>query len=353
MSYRHNILLILLLVQQCVFGQPITDIKYYAYTNKAELFILHTYYEKALLYYDSAFVEKKVPFAKDRYNAAVCAALLKNNERCYSELKFVLDKGYKISNIQNQELFARFFETNYGKKIIEYDHTSPKPYNSFVRHTIDSLLDADQFFRIKEGSYAVYMDTIRRIDRSNVKVLNELIAKYGFPSEELIGVPDSSFIPISYRILMIHQQNGSPNRVYDYTDVLKKALQEGTIENHLAAELIGKCSGNDLPYGMDVCGVTKCVLGSTSSEAKIFGDPISNRDSVKWGCVILSQEMETKMNKNRKTIGLEDIKDSRAKAVFELKDKRFVFAIPTAYTIYSFDNKKEYEDAVKRMIVLQ
>jgi hypothetical protein len=350
---RYSYLFFFYFLQNSVFAQQLMDKEYYNYINSAELRIVDSDYWEALHFYDKAFQEKKIPFAKDRYNASVCAALLKMNLRCYSELRHVLDKGYAIANIKSKDVFYDFFKTDFGNKLIKYNQTSKKTYISTYRETLDSLFNADQFFRNKEGKYVLYIDTIRKIDRSNVDLLNKLISKYGFPSEELIGVSDSSFIPITYRILIIHQQSGSQTRVFDYTDIIKNALEEGKIEAHLAAELISKSSGNDL-YGIyESSGLIKCVLDSLNSVAGLSSNPNANYDGVKWGYLVLSPEREAEINLNRSKLGLESISDSRAKSIFLLKDKRFDFALPSSNSIFLFENKKEYEKALEKIILIK
>jgi hypothetical protein len=335
-----------------VLGQSLKDRNYYAHINKAELYVIDSNYSKAIVCYDSAFKEKEFPFAKDRYNAAVCAALLKKNEKCYLELKFVIDKGFGVDNLQTKEVFRTFFKTVYGNRLISYSQTTPKIYLPRYRKKLDSLFYTDQFFRKKEGKYAVYLDTIKKIDQSNVNILNALLLQFGFPSEELIGVPDDSFIPITYRSVIIHQQNGSLSRVFDYTSVLKKALEEGNIETHIAAELISKSSGYDT-YGIFGCGLTKYVLDSINSVAGVKTNPIANYDSIKWGYVMLPKGYEDEININRSKIGLETIGELRTKSVFLLKDKRFDFALPSSLSTFIYDNKPEYEDAIKNLIPIK
>jgi hypothetical protein len=340
-------------MQNLVFGQQLMDRNYYKYINGAELHIVDSGYLEALHCYDSAFQEKKAPFAKDRYNAAVCAALLKMNSRCYSELRYVLDKGYAISAIKSKEAFSDFFKTGFGNKLITYNQTARKTYISTYRKTLDSLYSADQFFRNKEGKYVVYMDTIKKIDQSNVETLNKLIREYGFPSEELVGVSDSSFAPITYRTLIIHQQNGSSSRIFDYTGIIRNAIEEEKIEPHLAAELISKSSGTDLYGAYESSGLVKCVFDPINSVAGMSSNPIVNYDSIKWGYLVLSPEREAALNVNRNKIGLESIQDLRTKSIFLLTDKRFDFAFPSSKSIFTFANKLEYEKALKNIILVK
>ncbi len=343
-------LLIFYFFQNPVSGQQVMDSNYNKYVNSAELRIVDSSYLEALDFYDRAFQERKFPYAKDRYNAAICAAILKMNARCYSELGLVLEKGYAISNIQAKGVFDDFLKTNFGKKLIKENKSSPKNYNSTYRKALDSLFEADQYFRNKEGNYVLYKDTINKIDKSNVAAFTKLIGKYGFPTEELVGVPDTSFIPIPYRTLIVHQLSNNPSRAFDYTELIKKALEEGKIETHLAAELISKSSGDDLYGFYESSELVKCVLHFPNSDASESGNIYPDYDSTKWGYLELPPEREASLNLKRNKLGLESLKDSRIKSFFLLKDNRFDFAMQTDQTIYGYENKLDYENAIKKVV---
>jgi hypothetical protein len=326
-------------------------IVYSNYINKAELRITDKKFSEALIYYDSALSVKKIPFARDAYNAAVCAAIVKNNNKCYSYLKTLIDKGSSLKYIQSVDVLNDFLKTKNGRQLVEYTKHNDVHYNRRLRSIIDSLEAADQFFRQKEGKYAVYMDTIKKIDASNAFSLVKFVDQYGFPSEEMIGINDDILtLQLPYYAIIAHQQNGSPSSVMNFSEILKTALKNGEIEPHIATELIDKSNGED-EYGTEAYGLTKYVLDSISPAQMQYSNPVQNHDSAKWGYVNINVQYETKLNSNRTSIGLGTIKEGRQKGIYEqLRDKRFHLS---TYSVYFFDKKDQFEEYSKQLIFVK
>ena len=288
-------------------------IQYSHYVNNAELSIADKKYSEALVFYDSVVSVKSNLFAKDALNAAICAGILKNNNMCYAYLKLLIDKGIFIENFKSINVLSDFLKTKIGKKLIDYSKHNDGKFNKKARYTIDSLEKADQFFRNKKGKYVVYMDTIKKIDANNALFLVKFIEMYGFPNEDMVGIVDDSLLnfsqPLYYGIL-IHQQNGSPSSVMNFSEILTTALKNGDIEPNIAVELIDKSNGSD-EYGSEVCGLTKYVFDSISSSKNQFSNPVQNYDSLNtWGYINLNLQYETKLNNNRNNIGLGTVMES-------------------------------------------
>ncbi len=339
-----------------IYGQMSLSLKkYYSNTNNAELSIVDSNYLKAINYYDSAFASKASPFAIDIYNAAVCAVLLNKNEKCYSLLTKIIDKGYKINNFQKKQVFNEFFKTEWGKNLLKYSENINIYYNLKLRHTLDSLFYMDQLFRKKVGEdkpYSFYEDTITKTDISNTKFLNKLIVKYGFPSEDLIGLNDSSLVDQPYYILIIHQQSGSPSRIYDFTSEIINALYDGKINVHNASELITKSCGNDL-YGFFNSGIVKAVYDPSDTGKANYGID-KNYDNISWGYFQIPEEKEKKIDSVRQEIGLEKLRENRTKIVFRLKDTLFDFSkFSGENSIFSIPDKEFYEETIKNIIPLK
>lgn len=338
----------ILTLSNSTFCQP-DYISYSNYINKAELCITNKKFSEALTYYDSALLEKKTPFARDAYNAAICAAIIKNNSKCYSYLKVMVDKGVSLAYLQSIDVLKEFLKTKTGKQLIEYTEHTDVHFSKRLRHIIDSLETADQFFRLKEGKYVVYMDTIKKIDASNAFNLVKFINEYGFPSEEMIGVTDTT-LQLPYYAIIAHQQNGSPSSVMNFSEILRTALKNGEIEPHIGTELIDKSDGTD-KYGTEAYGLTKLVLDPISSAQAQYSNPVQNHDTAKWGYTNLDVQYETRLNANRTTIGLGTIQEGRQKGIFEqLSDKRFRLS---AYSVYFFEKKDEFEKYSKQLIFVK
>lgn len=333
-----------------VLSQP-NYVIYSNYINKAELCITDKKFSQALTYYDSALLIKKIPFARDAYNAAVCAAIVKNNNTCYSYLKMLLDKGGSLKHIQSVDVLNQFLQTKKGKQLIDYSKNNDVHYNKRLRYIIDSIEAADQFFREKEGKYVMYMDTIKKIDASNAFFLVKFIEEHGFPSEDLIGVKDDTLnLQLPYYAIIMHQQNGSPSSVMNFSEILIKALRNGDIEPHIATELIDRSNGTDV-YGTEAYGLTKFVLDSATSVKTQYSNPVQVYDSVKWGYVNINSTYLSKIDKNRDAIGLGKVEEGRKKGIYEqLRDNRFRL---TTYSVYVFSEKKEFEEYSKQLIFVK
>lgn len=326
-------------------------IAYSNYINKAELFITENKFSDALVYYDSARFVKSIPFARDAYNAAVCAASIKNDDKCYFYLKVLIDKGVSLKHMQSVDLLNYFLKTKKGKQLIDYTKHNDARYNKRLRSIIDSLEAADQFFRSKEGKYVVYIDTIKKIDASNAFFLVKFIEKYGFPSEEMIGIKDDSLsLQLPYYAIVMHQQNGSPSSVMNFSEILTKALKNSEIEPHIATELIDRSDGTD-KYGTEAYGLTKYVLDSATSVKTQYSNPVQVYNSIKWGYVNINPDYISKINKERNAIGLGTIEEGRKKGIYQqLKDNRFKL---TTFSVYVFSEKAQFDEYSKQLIFVE
>lgn len=334
----------------CILGQS-NYIAYSNYINKAELYITENKFSDALVYYDSTLSVKDIPFARDAYNAAVCAAMVKNDKKCYSYLKVLIDKGVSLKHIQSVDVLNCFLKTKKGKQLTDYTKHNDVHYNKRLRFIIDSLETADQFFRSKEGKYVVYMDTIKKIDASNAFFLVKFIEKYGFPSEEMIGIKDDSLsMQLPYYVIIMHQQNGSPSSVMNFSEILVKALRNNEIEPHIATELIDRSDGTDR-YGTEAYGLTKYVLDSATSVKAQYSNPVQVYNSVKWGYVNINPDYISKINKERNAIGIGSVEEGRKKGIYQqLKDKRFKL---TTFSVYVFSEKAQFEEYSKQLIFVE
>ena len=88
-TYRTYLLLLLLLFSGAGIQATAADyVKvYYPQINKAELLIVQQDYAGALETYQEAFAAVPRPFARDHYNAAVCAMLTDDEKRAIHYLE--------------------------------------------------------------------------------------------------------------------------------------------------------------------------------------------------------------------------------------------------------------------------
>jgi len=346
---RRNIIcsvLFILLCNNLHCQLPDSLINYYNHINKAELAIVDSNYSLALKNYQDAFRYSKVPFKKDVYNETICSALLNNYSKSYNNFKELLNYGYHIDSLINKVELNGFFVSKYGKKLKKYAKKDIKLYNTELREKYDSLFIADQFFRLKKGSYAVYGDTIEKIDNSNVHIIKGLISQYGFPSQKLVGLyPDFNYNSIL--IMIIHNQVGNRHGQYfNFTEILYDALYQGELDSRIAFQLIAGSTGVDT-YGYFISGVVKHGLDTNNNK--------DNKD-VKlsaWGFYRLKKEEEQECDEKRKDIGLCTLQELRIKTIFNLKDNRFLITNQGGKRIHYWLYEKDYQKAINNLIIIE
>ncbi|HCT71232.1 MAG TPA: hypothetical protein DF409_09610 [Bacteroidales bacterium] len=324
-------------------NQKNCDIRQYAYyTNLAELSITDSAYQKAIAYYDSASQFIDSPFAKDRYNKSVCYALSGNYEECRPVLLYLAGKGLDRQIIIDNPAFKEFLASEAGKDFpeLKIDLT----YNIRLRAIYDSIHEADQYFRRKhpKNYHDYYHDTITKIDASNVKLMNELIVQYGWPTEDLIGISDLGFL--KYEIIVILQSHTF--QIYNYSVDILKALEKGLIDMTTAAYLILWSNSRD-DFGLMEIGYVLHVFDPEGT-CKMGED--LNKYQHKAGFVQLPDETRQKYNSRRKEFGLESIENFRRKIIFSYKDNRFFFKYHGGKSGFTWSGYEDYEYAVKNMV---
>lgn len=318
------------------------NIRQYAqYVNLAELAITDSAYQKAIAYYDSAAQFIDSPFAKDRYNKTVCYALTGEYDKCRFGLLYLFGKSLDRQKIRDNPAFTEFLLSETGKDLL--DLKVELTYNTRLRSVYDSLHTADQYFRRKHPKdyHDFDHDTITKIDASNVKMMNELIVEYGWPTEDLIGIEDLGFQ--QYEIIIIHQHN-SRYKIYNYAEDLKKAYENCRIDVSKAAYLIMESMGQDNMRAMDA-GLVTYVFDPEGT--------YKNEDLMlyrhKTGFFRLQDDKKEAINQKRRTFGLEPIDDLRRKVMFSERDKRFCYNFNGGKTGFTTASIEDYEYAVKNI----
>ncbi|KAF0201371.1 MAG: hypothetical protein FD170_2688 [Bacteroidetes bacterium] len=323
--------------------QKTCNIRLYSYyTNLAELAIIDSTYEKALIYYDSAFNNTHSPFFRDRFNELVCNAITGNYQKCRAGAIFLMEKGLNRNLIKDNQAFSTFLLSIYGKDILELDIKST--YDIVLRAKYDSIVYSDQLFRKNHpGSYMDYYgDTINKIDASNVKLMNELIKNYGWPTMDIIGTYD--FGHPGFQTIIMHQ-SGSKNQVYNYSEDLYNAYENCLIEPDRVQFLIAHINyTNEL--NINYSGLTTIAYDTLN---------ICNRDNYrsfphKTGFVKIPDDKMAEINQERKTFGLESIGDLRRKVLYSQKDNRFHFKFMGGVQFFTISNIEDYNHLSKNLI---
>ena len=283
---------------------------YYSQINKAELAITERRYSIAVSNYKEAFSKVPNVFAKDLFNAAICATLNNDQDLAINFCRELLLKGTEITFILSQKIF-RSLESNASWQYLLEEYPALRrryllTVNLPIRKEIELMWARDQYFRIKPNGLLVYKDTISSIDQENITKLKEIIKKYNFPGEDLIGVDNPVSAPPFHSILYHHCQSKGSNLskgLADFQDFLLDAVRLGKLSPHRYATYA------DI-QGRPIYGNTAFYRIGKGGELRYLK---------------LAKREIKKINKRRINIGLEPLGDYRKKVLFSLEEKNFIF----------------------------
>jgi len=239
---------------------------YHPIINSAELAIVDTNYYEALEYYKAAFDNVKKPFAKDYYNAAICAAMLGKTNTVFNYLEKIVEKGYPSDSLRKDIFFHYVADTckAWGKfekqmRLVKPDinwevrdslnkiyrlgsksflapltedlrdhfaknHHLPQTIiikkngkDTTITKTVISIIDSLYFFNNLSGKLKLQQDSLRKINneifsKNQHFVYNsivKIIESNGYPDENLIGLSgrDSQNYSKDRRIFYFSEQN--------------------------------------------------------------------------------------------------------------------------------------------------
>lgn len=305
-------------------------------------------YEGALKTYQQAFTAVPHGFARDYYNAAVCAALTGHEKQGIDYLEKLVAKGISLEYLEQQEalepLRAHKAWKKFAKKYPKRRKAFRENTNIDLRADLDELWARDQYFRQAKGGLRVHADTIRKIEADNVKTLLAWISKHGYPGEVLIGLPDT--LEILPRFSIVIQRQTTARNGFDFNNVLTQAVQDGKLDPQAAAYLLDQQQGKNV-YRSKVLARVICNKPEDCKDDEEFGD-LSSRYLVQR----MSEEEEAKANELRQTLGLEPVADYREKVRYAIKDDRFKLGYDWAVTNYKVPSKEAAKVLVESMAIL-
>ncbi len=113
---------------------------YHPIINEAELAIVDTNYYEALDFYKEAFANVKKPFAKDYYNAAICAAMAGKLPLTLEYLEKIVEKGYPADSLRKDVFFHYVADTCKRWSTFEKQMKLVKPnINRELRDSLNKL----------------------------------------------------------------------------------------------------------------------------------------------------------------------------------------------------------------------
>lgn len=277
--------------------------------NNAELNFIQSKYKEALVDFSSAFKSTNNVFAKDYYNAALCAVRTKDFKKAYEYFDSLCSNGYSIKKISKNIHFTTFKKNKYYNKLASktYIISATKKSNQTYLY---NLLKDDQNLRLKNPRNYMEKESasdIKITDSLNVLKLNEFVRKNGFPNEFNCGI-DSNYLNYNpAEIVIIHQQFGSQTRIYNYSILILEALKKESILPHNGLNLYSRCAGGDSLFAND------CFFSIEQPNGKYknaYFTKINNEEII---------------NKRRLEYNLEIIEDYKKKMFYFLKHNDFIF----------------------------
>ncbi|MCJ8164769.1 hypothetical protein MKJ04_07930 [Pontibacter sp. E15-1] len=294
---------------------PDYTLAYHPVVQEAEAGILAGDYAQALDTYRKAFAAVPLPFAKDYYNAAVCAWKLNDTKQTLDYLEQLVLKGVSLPYLERQQVFDSLRTTRKWKKFVRRYPKRRRKFeeslNKELRADLDELYARDQYFREAAGGWRVHGDTIRKIEAANVAHLLAWTEQYGYPGENLIGVADTlEQLP---RFSIVIQRQTKARKGYDFTALLTKAVQEGRMAPQPVAYLLDQQAGRNM-YGSKAFVKVSCSkCPEDEQQPRFMVEKMSDSDV-------------DRINENRKALGLEPLEEYKKKVLFGLQQEEFRLA---------------------------
>lgn len=353
-SFKHinlhlvSLLFALLLAQQVKANDSDYIKVYYPTVHEAELLVLAKEYSAALDKYTHAFKAVPEPFARDYYNAAVCATLSENYKQTFEYLDQLVLKGVELPFIRKQEVFKPLHDTKDWEKFLKSYPKRREKYkrraNLDVRADLEELYARDRYYRFAKGGLRVYADTLRKIENENVDILLRTIQKHGFPGEKLIGVGDTIEQLPSFSIVIARQTRAKKG--FDFSEILKEAVQQGKLSPQAAAYLLETQQGNRYYK-------TKALVKVACTNKKDCEGDKRLKTLNKYLVEELNSREEEKVNALRAEIGLEPLADYRKKVLYSLKDNRFMFGYKWSVANYVAPGKDAAKELTRGLVAAE
>jgi hypothetical protein len=327
-------------------AQPKQLVAYYQAIYKAENCIMQNRLDSSLHYYQQAFAAWPRPFGRDTYNAAVVASQQKVYIKTHHYLTRLLKLGAKLADIKNTKIFAPFLQSQLGRRFLQQAPSVKPIYDAVYRSQIEALLAADQAFRIKKGSYTLYGDTIKKIDRQNISAFLQLVNEKGFPTEEKVGITSLEGVAAPlYNIIIVHQGSG-PLQQYSFASLIKENILTGSIENKAGAYLYNRSLGYNI---FDILRVQYVkIKDSTASHSN--PNNFTVLEESEWGYAPLTEKEAAQTNTRRAALLLDSYEAHLSKTLFAIKNPVYQLSANGAQSTFTVT---KYEDFIAQKQVLK
>ena len=230
----------LLFIMGHLLSQEVNYIPYYHLTNRANLVrCTDANCDSAIVYYLQAFEMVDYVLLEDLQNFTQCAAELGKDSLVYFAMDKCIAQTVPLSFVfSSDSLFDKYKDTEKWKKSYAMEQENIEKYKEkyaigvLYRKVLDSLSVSDQYIRKKASWFCRTFPNSRKakkiyrewkiIDSCNQIVLDEMIEKYDFPSEQYYL--RNSPLHINGGVVLIHYDDTNFLRNVEY-----KALLEGKL----------------------------------------------------------------------------------------------------------------------------
>jgi len=265
--------------------------------EKAEMAIIKSDYRKALKLYKKAFKSNHPGFSDDYYNALKVADLLKENDFAFYNAKKLAKRGLCNEFFQNYEMLKS--DKDQWDELLGLEFRTKNDF----RLELESMTNDDQVARYDRSD----SQNINKVDSINFFKFKMLIERYGFPSEESLGIECTDntrgFHPPPYNILLLHF---AQHRYEGVKQILDDALEKNKISPYRYIDLMQYLG---LPVKYNSAPVVK--MGQDYFTYKKSDLDIS------------------KINSNRERVGAGSLENHLEKIKFRIKNGRNEFRMNT------------------------
>lgn len=208
---------------------------YYKLINRAELLAVKNDDAKALQAYDSAF-QIFNPLGYHLLNAAVCAANIKNNQRCIMLLEMAVLCGYQLSNLTyrfnsiesliKDSLYLQFINNSYYKLRQQFSDSLKKNLSTHILR----MANEEQLLRMDNRGMpdSVWQGALRRLQIKNFYELMQLTRQYGWLHSKIVGV-DAANAAFSMLFSGSRFFSAQSDEMIFFDNVLKNEVKAGNI----------------------------------------------------------------------------------------------------------------------------
>ncbi|RFS17516.1 hypothetical protein [Emticicia sp. C21] len=377
-----KLLLLLFFYSSISYAQTDFTRIYHPIINEAELAIVDTNYHEALAFYNEAFANVEKPFAKDYYNAAVCATIIGKMPIAFDFLEKIVAKGYLVENFRKDFFFKNVADTckqwaSFEKQAklikpqinIQLRDSLQKMYHSMVSSPITPLtpelrtfvkehakeqkwmpVDSLVFIESMPKNLKQQIDSLRKLNgikgsgiiRNNMLIAHKMLEVHGFLDENILGLNSifqnnpqappfqrntssaSSYLyenTIISDILIASSFQQSVDKI-DVSTIVKQAIREGKAHPAIIKSLIGYSTE-------EPCTMGRVLVIQVRLEDNI-NCPNNNWEDKKerfyWKKEKSATLTEIEINERRQNLGLERLDDAYRKAFFKSR--------PTPFLIY-------------------